>query len=87
MLDIKVLGMICGDCLKMEKVVTEALLELCIGDAKVECVCEKSVLDNGLQAENTPGLLVDGFLAWAGSVPSKEQAMELIQKANTPTVI
>ncbi|MBE0409893.1 MAG: thioredoxin family protein [Anaerolineales bacterium] len=87
MVEIKVLGMICGDCLKMEKVVNEALIELRIDDVEVECICERPVLDYGLQAENTPGLLVDGFLAWAGSIPSKDQVMELIKKANTPTVI
>jgi hypothetical protein len=87
MVEIKILGMICGDCLKVEKVVTDALIELRIEDALVESVCEKAVLDYGLQAEKTPGLLIDGFLAWAGSIPTKEKVMELIQKASTPTVI
>jgi hypothetical protein len=87
MLEIKVLGDICGDCLKMEQVVLAALKELRIDNVAVECICGKHVLDHGLQTENTPGLMIEGFLAWAGSVPAKEQVMELIQKAVTPTVI
>lgn len=87
MVEIKVLGDICSDCLKMEQVVLLALEELRIDNADIECVCEKRVLDYGLNLENTPGLLIDGLLAWAGSVPSKEQVMEWIQRANTPTVI
>jgi hypothetical protein len=87
MLEIKVLGTGCAGCLKMEQMVIHALQELGIRDASVDLVTEQRMIEYGLLADRAPGLLIDGRLTWAGSVPTKEQVMEWIQKAITSTVI
>ena len=87
MLDIKVLGTGCVRCLKMQQLVIESLLELGIRDAKVELVTDQRRIEFGLLADRAPGLLIDGHLAWAGSVPTKEQVTEWITKASSVTVI
>ncbi len=85
MLDIKVLGTGCAGCLKMEQLVIEALQSLGIREAKVELVTEQRMIDYGLLGDRAPGLLINGKLAWAGSVPTKEQVTEWLQRALDPT--
>src|SRR5574341_2337423 len=81
MLEIKVLGTGCAECLKLEQMVIDVLLELGIHDAHVELVTEQRMIDYGLLADRAPGLLIDGHLTWAGSVPAREQVLEWIAKA------
>lgn len=87
MLEIRVLGTGCAGCLKMEQVVIEALLELGMEDASIELVTEQRMIEYGLHADCAPGLVIDGFLTWAGSTPTKEQVMEWICRATIPTII
>jgi hypothetical protein len=81
MLDIKVLGTGCAGCLKMEQLTIEALQALGVQDAKVELVTEARMIDYGLLGDRAPGLLINGKLAWAGSVPAKEQVTEWLHQA------
>lgn len=84
MLDIKVLGTGCAGCLKMEQMVIEALQALGIQAATVELVTEQRMIDYGLRGDRAPGLLINGKLAWAGSVPTIEQVTAWLQQALTP---
>ena len=84
MLDIKVRGTGCVGCLKMEQMVIEALEALGVRDAKVELVTEERMIAYGLLGDGAPGLLINGKLAWAGSVPAKEQVMEWLRHAIAP---
>ena len=85
MLEIKVLGTGCAGCLKMEQVVIEALQQLGIRDAAVERVTEQRMIEYGLLADRSPGLLINGRLAWAGSVPGLDQVREWLQQALAAT--
>jgi hypothetical protein len=67
--------------------VLEALLELGIRDAKVELVTDQRMIDYGLLADRAPGLLINGRLTWAGSVPTREQVLEWITKATAVATI
>jgi len=84
MLDIKVLGTGCAGCLKMEQLVIEVLQALGVHDAKVDLVTEQRMIEYGLLGDRAPGLLINGKLAWAGSVPTKEQVTEWMQQAFAP---
>lgn len=84
MLDIKVLGIGCAGCLKTEELVIETLQSLGIRDAKVELVTDERVIEYGLRGDQAPGLLINGKLTWAGSVPTKGQMAEWLQHANAP---
>lgn len=83
MLDIKVLGTGCAGCLKMEQLVIEVLQALGAQEANVELVTEERMIEYGLLGDRAPGLLINGKLAWAGSVPTQEQVMEWLQHALT----
>jgi hypothetical protein len=81
MLEIKVLGTGCAGCLTLEQRVVEVLQELGIQDAKVERVTEQRMIEYGLLADRAPGLLINSQLAWAGSVPTREQLADWIRQA------
>ena len=83
MLDVKVLGTGCVGCLKMEQLVIEALQALGVREANVELVTDERVIEYDLIGDQMPGLLINGRLAWAGSVPTKEQVTEWLQQALT----
>ena len=85
MLEIKVLGTGCTGCLKMEQIVIEALQEFGIRDAAVERVTEQRMIEYDMLADRAPGLLINGRLAWAGSVPTVEQTKEFLQQAMVAT--
>lgn len=81
MLEIKILGTGCAGCLKTQELVIKVLQELGIQEANVELVTDQRVIDYGLLADHAPGLLINGALAWAGSIPPKDQLAEWIQQA------
>jgi len=81
MLDIKVLGTGCAGCLKTQELVIEVLEELGIREANVELVTEQRMIEYGLQAEQAPGLLINDRLAWAGSIPPRDQLVTWIREA------
>ncbi|HLB49053.1 MAG TPA: thioredoxin family protein [Anaerolineales bacterium] len=84
MLEIKVLGTGCAGCLKVEQLVIEALEALGAKDATVELVTEDRMIEYGLLGDRAPGLLINGKLTWAGSVPTKEQVAEWLKQALVP---
>ena len=81
MLDIKVLGTGCVGCLKMEQLVVEALQALGVQDANVELVTDERVIEYDLIGDQLPGLMINGQLTWAGSVPTQEQVSDWLQHA------
>ncbi len=81
MLDIKVLGTGCAGCLTLEQLVIDVLQALGVHDAKVELVTDERVIEYDLISEQMPGLMINGQLTWAGSVPTKEQVSEWLQHA------
>lgn len=81
MLDIKVLGTGCAGCVKLEQLVIEALESLGVQDARVELVTEQRMIDYGLLGDRAPGLVINGRLAWAGSVPERELILEWLRAA------
>lgn len=81
MLDIKVLGTGCAGCLKLEQLVIEALESLDVREANVELVTDERVIEYDLISDQTPGLVINGQLTWAGSVPTREQVSGWLQQA------
>jgi hypothetical protein len=65
----------------MEQLVIEALEALGVRDARVELVTEERMIEYGLLGDRAPGLLINGRLAWAGSVPTQAQIVEWLRQA------
>lgn len=69
MLDIKVLGPGCANCIKLENIVKEVVAENNF-PANVEKITDKEkFLDYGIML--TPGLVVNGKVLVSGKIPTK----------------
>lgn len=69
MLDIKILGTGCANCLKLEELVKEVVMNNKI-DADIEKVTDKDkFMDYGVML--TPGLVVNGKVLSSGKIPTK----------------
>lgn len=69
MLDIKVLGTGCANCLKLEELVKQVVIENSF-DANIQKVTDKDkFMDYGVML--TPGLVVNGKVLSSGKIPTK----------------
>jgi small redox-active disulfide protein 2 len=69
MLDIKILGTGCANCIKLEELCKEVVNENSI-DAKIEKVTDRDkFMDYGVMI--TPGLVVNGKVLASGKIPTK----------------
>lgn len=69
MLDVKVLGPGCSNCIKLENLVKEVVTENNIS-ANVEKITDRNkFLDYGIML--TPGLVVNGKVLSSGKIPTK----------------
>lgn len=78
-MEIKVFGMGCAKCQKLEALVKEVTQEMGI-EAKIDHVTDiKEIAKAGVML--TPGLMIDGELKVSGKLPSKAEVNEIITTA------
>lgn len=77
-MEIKVLGTGCTNCKTLEKMVHNALSELDIvaNVEKVEDIVQ--IMSYGIM--RTPGLVINGTIAFSGRIPSAKELKEIIEK-------
>jgi len=74
--EIRILGMGCPNCERLQRNVFNAAAELGI-DADIQKVDDmQKILDYGVMT--TPALVVDGTVLVKGRVPTKEELMKLL---------
>jgi len=78
-MNIKVLGPGCAKCHKLDQLVREVVSELNI-DASVEYIKDMGKIME-YPILTTPGLVIDEKVVCAGRVPSRQETIEMIQKA------
>lgn len=78
-MEVKVLGPACGNCLRLEVLVMQVLAELG-AQATVRLVTDPRELARHFVMQ-PPGLVVNGQLVWAGSVPPRAEIARWIQEA------
>ena len=81
MLDVIVLGDGCAGCVKTEQAVIEALQALGVREARVAREADPGRMEHLLLGDAPPGLLINGRLVWAGSVPNRAQVIEWLKQA------
>jgi small redox-active disulfide protein 2 len=81
MLDIKVLGSGCTNCVNLEKLCKEAVSENNI-DAVIEKVTDyKDIMSYGIMS--TPGLVINGKVVLSGKLPTKSTLTHWLMNALT----
>lgn len=79
MLNIKVLGSGCANCITLEKLCKEVVAENII-DAEIEKVTEyKDIMSYGIMS--TPGLVVNGKVVLSGKLPTKSTLTHWLMNA------
>jgi small redox-active disulfide protein 2 len=79
MLNIKVLGSGCANCITLEKLCKEVVAENSI-DAEIEKVTEyKDIMSYGIMS--TPGLVVNGKVVLSGKLPTKSTLTHWLMNA------
>jgi len=76
---IKVLGPGCSNCQKLEGLVKQAVDQLGIGAEVVHVTDMKEIVAYGVMS--TPALVIDEELKLAGRVPSLDQVVALVARA------
>ncbi|MBI3914865.1 MAG: thioredoxin family protein [Chloroflexi bacterium] len=81
MLQIKILGPSCANCLKLEVLAMETLKELGVRDAAVEKIAAPREMERYLTGD-PPGLVINEQLVWSGGkpLPTKTQITEWIRQ-------
>ena len=81
MLDIKVLGTGCANCIKLENLVKEVVSESNLS-ANVEKVTDREkIMDYGVML--TPGLVVNGKVLSSGKIPTKSTLEHWLKEINS----
>jgi hypothetical protein len=79
---IEILGTGCHNCIKLESLVDEILLELGKTNAEVVRISDERAIRRHIALDEIPGLLIDGVLASTRELPSKEMLKEWLAKTN-----
>ena len=77
---IEILGTGCHNCIKLESLVDEVLLELGKTNAEVVRISDEHTIQRHIGLDAIPGLLIDGVLASTRDLPSKEMLKEWLSK-------
>ncbi|MDP3148940.1 MAG: thioredoxin family protein [Ignavibacteria bacterium] len=79
MLNIKVLGSGCANCVNLEKLCREVVTENTI-EAEIEKITDyKDIMSYGIM--NTPGLIINGKVVHSGKLPTKSTLTHWLMNA------
>jgi hypothetical protein len=70
---ITVLGTGCYKCLELERLLSEALVELGLTDSVVDRISDERAIRRFMPIDAIPGIVIDGRLVQSGTVPTKDQ--------------
>ncbi len=73
---IEILGTGCHNCMKLECLVDEVMIELGKKDFTITRVNNEKAIRRHMPLDDIPGLLIDGVLASQGEVPTRETLKE-----------
>ncbi|MDW7679203.1 MAG: thioredoxin family protein [bacterium] len=76
---IKILGIGCSNCIKLEDMTKKAAQELNVNAEFVKVKEIDEILEYGVA--RTPGLVIDGVVKSSGRIPSVEQIKTFIQES------
>ena len=78
---IEILGTGCHNCIKLESLVDEVLVELGRKDFTITRINDEKAIRRYMPVDNIPGLLIDGVLTSQGEVPTRETLKEWYSKS------
>ncbi|HLA98749.1 MAG TPA: thioredoxin family protein [Anaerolineales bacterium] len=79
---IEILGTGCYNCIKLETLIHEVLVELKKGDVDIVRIDDEAYIRKHMPLDELPGLLINGILASVRELPDRETLKGWLQNAN-----
>ena len=73
---IEILGTGCHNCIALESLIDEVLIELGKTDVEVVRVSDEHAIRHHMPLDEIPGLIIDGVLASTHSLPDRQKLKE-----------
>lgn len=78
---IEILGTGCYNCIKLETLIDEVLMELGMRDVEVARVTDENYIRKYMPLDEIPGLIINGVLASMHDLPDAETLKEWLRNA------
>jgi hypothetical protein len=69
---VEILGTGCYNCLKLEELVNQVILELGLSGVEIERVSDERRIRHHIPLDEIPGLVIDGHLVSTNQLPDRE---------------
>jgi hypothetical protein len=83
---IEILGTGCYNCVKLESLIDEILVELGRKDVEIVRINDEYVIRKYMPLDELPGLLINGILASTREVPEREALKSWFRKTEVKAV-
>jgi hypothetical protein len=80
---IEILGTGCYNCIKLEALVNEVLLQLGKSGIEIERNSDEHYIRKFMPLDEIPGMLIDGHLVSSGQVPDRETLIAWFKEAES----
>lgn len=81
---VEILGTGCYNCLKLEELINQVILELGISDVEIERVSDERRIRHHMPLDEIPGLVIDGHLVSNNRLPNREELLRWFAPVQNP---
>ena len=81
---IEILGTGCYQCVRLESLIADVLIELEIQEADLTRVSEEQAIRRWMPLDALPGLVINRVLASMGRLPAREELVSWLRAAAQP---
>ena len=82
---VEILGTGCYNCLKLDELVNQVILDLGISGVEIERVSDERRIRHRMPLDEIPGLVIDGHLISTGQIPDREVLLHWFASEPKPT--
>jgi Thioredoxin domain len=81
---VEILGTGCYNCLKLEEMINQLVLELGKSGIEIERVSDERRIRNYMPLDEIPGLVIDGHLVSTAQLPAREELVRWFAPIQNP---
>ena len=81
---VEILGTGCYNCLKLEDLINQVILDLGISSVEIERVSDERRIRHYMPLDEIPGLVIDGHLVSNNQLPDREELLRWFAPVQNP---
>jgi hypothetical protein len=81
---VEILGTGCYNCLKLEELVNQVILELGVSGVEIERVNDERRILHHMPLDEIPGLVIDGYLVSTNRLPHQDELLRWFAPVQNP---